>query len=86
MDWKEILGFIGGVLTTGSLVPQIWRLFKLKSAREISLTFTTFYIFGIGFWLSYGIVQGLASIILWNSIGLIFGFIMLYAKIKYGRQ
>lgn len=86
MDWKELLGFIGGVLTTGSLVPQIWRLYKLKSAQEMSLAFTCIFIGGIAFWLSYGIVQGLASVIVWNSISFIVGFSMLYAKLKYGRQ
>lgn len=85
MDGKELLGFIGGVLTTGSLVPQIWRLFKLKSAHEISLIFAVFYVIGIGLWLAYGVVHGLAAVILWNSIGLVAGFSILYAKLKYGR-
>ncbi|MDD4858891.1 MAG: SemiSWEET family transporter [Dehalococcoidales bacterium] len=85
MDWKELLGFIGGVLTTGSLIPQIARFVKLKSAQEMSLTFTICFIAGIGFWLAYGIVQGLTSVIVWNSISMVVGFSMLYAKLKYGR-
>jgi len=85
MDWKELLGLIGGVLTTGSLIPQVWRLFKLKSAHEISLTFTFAYTLGTFLWLSYGIALGLIPIIFWNSIGIIVLFLMLYAKLKYGR-
>ena len=86
MDSKELLGFIGGLLTTGGFVPQVWRLFKLKSAREISLIFTTFFVVGIAFWLSYGILSGLLSVILWNIITLFLGSCMLYAKLKYGRS
>jgi MtN3 and saliva related transmembrane protein len=75
---------MGGLITTGGFVPQVWRLFKLKSAVEISLFFTVFFVIGISFWLVYGIVAGLPSVILWNSITLILGMSMLYAKVKYG--
>ncbi len=85
MAWKELLGFVGGALTTIGFVPQIWRLFKLKSAHEISLTFTLFFILGVTLWLSYGISLRLASVILWNAITLVLGCAMLYAKLKYGR-
>ena len=85
MDWKEVIGFFGGLLTTGGMVPQVWRLYKLRSAQEISLTFNTFYIIGILFWLAYGILLGLASLMIWNAIALVLGFFMLYAKLKWGR-
>lgn len=85
MDWKEVLGFVAGLLITAGFVPQVWRLFKLKSAREISLSFTISFIVGLALWLSYGILLGLPSIILWNSITLALGFSMLYAKLRYGR-
>ena len=85
MAWKELLGFVGGALTTIGFVPQVWRLFKLKSAHEISLTFSLSFILGITLWLSYGILLSLASVILWNAITLALGCAMLYAKLKYGR-
>jgi MtN3 and saliva related transmembrane protein len=84
LDWKEILGFAGGILTTGGFVPQVWRLFKLRSAREISLTFTTTFVVGIAFWLAYGIISGLPSVIIFNSITLALGGLMMYAKLRYG--
>ena len=86
MDWKELIGFVGGLLTTMGMVPQVWRLFKLKSAREISLAFSVLFIIGIAFWLSYGILQGLLSVIIWNGISLVLGCGMLFAKLKWGRS
>ena len=83
--WQEILGFIGGLLINLAFVPQVYRLFKLKSAREISLPFTTMLIFGGLFWLSYGIVIGKASIIISNVIALLLSAMMLFAKLRYGR-
>lgn len=85
MDWKELLGFIGGALTTMGFVPQVWRLFRLRSAHEISLPFTVFFLLGIAFWLSYGISLGLLSVIIWNAITFVLGFAMLYAKLRYGK-
>jgi MtN3 and saliva related transmembrane protein len=85
LDWKELVGFVGGFLTTMGMVPQVWRLFKLRSAREISMTFSVLFIIGIAFWLVYGILQGLMSVIIWNGISLVLGSGMLYAKLKWGR-
>lgn len=85
MELKELLGFIGGALTTAGFIPQVWRLFRLRSAHEISLPFTIFFIAGIGFWLSYGISVGLPSVIIWNAITCALGCAMLYAKLRYGR-
>ena len=85
MEWRELVGFIGGALTTVGFVPQVWRLFRLRSAVEISLPFTVFFMAGIGFWLSYGISMGLPSVVIWNAITLALGCAMLYAKLRYGR-
>jgi MtN3 and saliva related transmembrane protein len=85
LDWREWIGFVGGLLTTVGLIPQVWRLFKLRSAHEISLTYSILFIIGISFWLSYGIWRGLLSVILWNSVSLVLGIGMLYAKLKWGR-
>jgi MtN3 and saliva related transmembrane protein len=85
LDWKELIGFVGGFLTTMGMVPQIWRLFKLKSAHEISMTFTLSLNIGIALWLVYGILHGLMSIIIWNGIALVLSCGMLYAKMKWGR-
>ena len=85
MDWKELLGFIGGALTTVGFIPQVWRLFRLRSAHEISLPFTIFFLLGIAFWLSYGILWGRPPIIIWNAVTFGLGCAMLYAKLRYGR-
>ena len=83
MAWQEILGFIGGAFITIGFIPQVWRLYKLKSAREISLTFTCLFLLGAACWLSYGVVLNLPPVILWNSISLCLMCAMIYAKLKY---
>jgi MtN3 and saliva related transmembrane protein len=81
----EYLGIFAGIFTTFAIVPQIIRIYKLKSAREISFLFTSLLLLGIIVWLVYGIVLGLVPLIIWNSIGIILNGWLLFAKFKYGR-
>ena len=81
----EFLGLIAGVFTTFSIVPQLYRVIKLKSAMEISLLFTIILAIGVFLWWVYGVLTGSLPIILWNAISfcLICGLIVV--KIKYGK-
>ena len=81
----DYLGFIAGALVTFSTIPQLIRVFKLKSAREISMLFTVLLLLGVTTWLAYGIYLRLAPIILWNIITIVLVSMLLYAKLKYGR-
>ncbi len=86
MLFTDYLGLIAGALATFAMVPQIVRVFKLKSAREISILFNTMLLLGIVCWLVYGIQMKLTPLIFWNAIGAALMALLLYAKIKYGRQ
>lgn len=86
MSSQEVFGFIGGVLVTVALVPQVVKIFRLKSALEISLPFTILLFVGMIFWLGYGILFQSFPIILWNAVGAALVAMLLFAKLKYGRQ
>jgi len=82
----EVLGFVAGALITCSFVPQLIRVFRLKSAHEISTLFTTLLLLGIVTWLTYGIYFRLTPVILSNATGAVLVALLLFAKLKYGRQ
>lgn len=86
VDSIEMLGFLAGGLTTASYVPQVWNLFRLRSAREISLPFTILFSLGIAAWLSYGVLFGIGPIIYWNAVTMALALCMLGAKMRYGRH
>jgi MtN3 and saliva related transmembrane protein len=85
MQYQELLGLLAGALTTMGFMPQVWRLYKLKSAREISLTFNLLFLIGAATWISYGVVLQLLPVIFWNIIVFLLAAAMLVAKIKYGQ-
>ena len=81
----ELLGFVGGALVTCSAIPQLMRVFKLKSAHEISLLFTALLLLGIIFLLAYGIYFGLTPVIFCNAASAVLIAALMGAKLKYGR-
>jgi MtN3 and saliva related transmembrane protein len=86
LSWQEFLGFVSGAIMTSSMIPQVWKLFKLRSAREISLPFTLLFLIGTICWLSYGIVLSLTPVILWNAVTMVSALAMVYAKFKFNRK
>jgi MtN3 and saliva related transmembrane protein len=84
LDWTDVLGFIAGAFITLAFIPQVWRLYKLKSAREISLPFSILFLVGGICWLLWGIERHLVPVIMWNAISLVLVGAMLFAKLKYG--
>ena len=81
----ESLGLVAGALVTCSIIPQLIRVFQLKSAREISMLFTMLLLSGMACWLAYGVYLSLTPVILWNAVGAVLVALLLYAKLKYGR-
>jgi len=88
LQLEQSLGLLAGALVTCSMIPQLVRVFQLKSAREISELFTILLLVGlVGMicWLAYGICLRLTPVILWNAIGAVLVALLLYAKLKYGK-
>ena len=80
----EAIGLTAGFFIALGLVPQVLRVWRLKDAREISLSFVLLSMGGTALWLVYGLVLGLISVILWNGVNLFLQFSLLSVKLKYG--
>ena len=79
----EDIGFVAAFLTTAAFVPQLMRVMKLRSAREISLgTFVMFSV-GVFMWLLYGIYTGSRPVIASNVVTLVLSVSILILKLKY---
>ena len=82
----EAIGLVAGFLIAFGLVPQVLKVWKLKDAREISLTFILVTIAGTALWLVYGLVLGLLSVMIWNGVNLALQSALLAVKMKYGME
>ena len=83
MDIVAGIGLLAGALTTASLVPQAWQIWKSKSARDISLKMFVSFCAGVGLWLTYGILQREMPIIVWNAITLVLALAIVAMKVRY---
>jgi len=79
----EGIGFVAAFLTTAAFVPQLLRVLKLRSAREISLGTFLMYSLGVFLWLVYGLYIGSKPVIASNAIALVLSVAILTLKIKY---
>ena len=80
----ELFGLGGGFLVALGYVPQILRVWRLRDAKEISLTFNLLFLSGTALWLAYGLALGLPSVVLWNSVNCILLVLLLAVKLKFG--
>jgi len=82
MDTTTILGYVAGAVTTTSLVPQVMKIWKTKSARDVSLGMFLIFSIGISLWIAYGVFLHSMPIIVANTVSLLLGFIVLGLKLK----
>ena len=83
MDTIVVVGYIAGSLTTVSFVPQVYRAWKLKETRDLSLAMLLFFAAGILLWTLYGIWSGSLPIIAANVVTFLLLLILLWLKVKY---
>jgi MtN3 and saliva related transmembrane protein len=81
----NLIGYAGAICNAISFVPQLLRVIKLKSARDIS--YSTFLIFAIGsgLWIAYGAHFHALPVILANVITLLLSFSIFVLKLRYDR-
>jgi len=82
----NLIGSVAAVCTTISFLPQLIRVYRLKSAREISLTMFLVYSLGIFLWLLYGVFIRSFPVIMSNAFTLALSLAILVLKIRYDRK
>lgn len=83
MDVITILGLTAALFTTVSLLPQLIRVVKTKSTKDISMGMFTLFCGGVFLWFIYGVFTNHLPIILANATAFIQAIIILIFKVKY---
>jgi len=82
MDTTILIGYIAGTLTTVSFVPQVFRTWKLKETRDISLAMLLLFAAGILLWTMYGIWIGSLPVIAANIMTFVLVVFLLWMKLR----
>lgn len=80
--WIEALGLLAACLTTSSFLPQAIRIWRTRSARDVSLAMYLMMAVGNALWLTYGILIGSVSMMFANATCLLMVLSVLVLKIR----
>ncbi len=83
MDIINLVGAAGGIVSSITFLPQVIKIWKTKSAKDLSMGTLLFLILNVFLWLLYGILTNLYPIIITNGIVLSMVFIMVYFKLTF---
>jgi MtN3 and saliva related transmembrane protein len=83
MDTTLFIGYIAGILTTLSFVPQVIRSWKLKETRDISLLMLLLFGIGVLLWTLYGIWINSFPIIAANIVTFVLILMLWAMKLKF---
>ena len=79
----EWIGTVAAFCTTAAFVPQLIRVWKRKSARDISLWMFLLFNLGLVCWLVYGVGIGSPPVIAANAVTLVLALTILALKLKF---
>lgn len=80
-----LIGFAAGILTTGCLIPQVWRTHRTQSTGDLSLAYLAVMDAGVCLWIVYGVGLGSVPIMVSNGIGALLISYLVSAKVRHRR-
>ena len=81
LDWT---GYAAAFCTTSAFVPQVLRVWRTRSTKDISLKMFLVLVTGLCLWVTYGFWKGEMPIILANGLALMLAGTILLFKIRHG--
>lgn len=82
-DLVEWLGLLAGCLTTLSFLPQVWLVWRKRSAGDISLGMYLLMCSGVAMWLAYGMLINSRPVVLANGLTLLLSSAVLVMKLLF---
>ena len=83
MSIIQLTGFVAGIFTGVSLLPQLIKLIKEKKTEAISSWMLFILMGGLALWIIYGFLKNDLPIILTNSFSLFINIIILFLRWRY---
>lgn len=82
----NIVGYIAGILTVASFLPQVIKTYRSKDVAALSLMMYLLYSVGAFMWIIYGFIAHSVPIALFNSINLVLSLPVFFMILKYDRS
>lgn len=84
-DTIDYIGYFAATCTTFSFLPQLIRVIRLRSARDISLGMFLVFSVGTVMWLVFGLLSHSKPMIAANAVTLALSISILILKLRFDR-
>jgi MtN3 and saliva related transmembrane protein len=84
--WLNLLGLGGGTLMSIMMIPQLWQVYKTKSAKDLAWGFLINYFVGISMLCSFSFGKGLWSLYIPQSLEVVMVLFQILMKLRYDRR
>jgi MtN3 and saliva related transmembrane protein len=82
----DFIGYVAATCTTLSFLPQLIRVLRLRSAREISLGMFLIFSIGTALWLTYGLLAHSKPVVAANAVTFVLSISILVLKLRFDRN
>lgn len=83
---SDALGYAAAICTTAAFVPQVVRVWRRRSADDISLSMYVLFLAGVGLWALYGIRVHAPPVVAANLVTFALAGAVVVAKLKFRRR
>lgn len=82
----DLIGYAAATMTTVSFLPQLIRVVRLRSAREISLIMFLVFSCGTFAWMVYGFLSHSPPVWIANIVTFVLSMSILIMKLRFDRR
>lgn len=86
MNWIEMVGHTGSLLSSITFIPQVYKVWQTKRTKDLSLSMMFIVFTSTVVWLVYGIGLMLWPVIICNAIICLLSLLLIYFKITFDKQ
>jgi len=79
-----LAGRVGGMLSVGAFLPQAWRIYRRRSAADVSLAMYLSIIVACALWMFYAHVRGSVELFVTNLVICAIAIVIVMLKLRYG--
>lgn len=80
----SIAGTVGGMLSVGAFLPQAWRIYRRRSAADVSLAMYLSIVVACALWMFYAYVRGSVELFVTNLVIAVIAVVITILKVRYG--
>ena len=86
MEYIDMVGHLGSIISSVTFMPQVYRVWKTKPAGDLSMSMMTILFVSTLVWIVYGVGKNVLPVIICNSIICFLSLVLIYFKFRYNKK